>query len=452
MPTMYQQLMDMVAEPQTALELPAAEREALQLAAAQERFDQQSTQIAVLRDRARDEGVAAIRSKQNLVPLLFSHTTYKSYPESFVHAGKWPQLGRWYQTLSAVPITADFADVRDIDQWVERLWDAGHYVYATSGTTGKCSFLNHTRGDRAFVEDFWRHWTGWPTCLDPDKDKMRYYCGIAREGPQAPIQWHQHLGDLFGLPGQRLFLSDEPVRVSFLNRVGRMRKAMADGTADAGDVAAFEAEMVEREKGMLASIERLAGDIIDHRREPLWLGVWQIMSDVIDVARKRGIPDGDFADVFIYGSGRKAFRGTLSPQEIDDIAMRLFGDAVRPRNMFYGMTELGTTMPMCEAGRYHVPPWIMLLLLDRNGNTLVEKPGEQVEGRAAFVDLSREGRWGGIISGDKMIVDFNPMCGCGRPGPGILDNSISRYSDANDDKVDCAGSFDAYVRGAMEKQ
>jgi hypothetical protein len=445
------QLMDLVEAPHTALAIPAAELSAMQLDASRQLFAERREQIPVLRDRARDEGIADLTSKQDIVPLLFSHTTYKSYPESFVHSGKWQMLGRWYQTLSAVPVDVDFGGVTDIDEWVDRLWSAGHYVYATSGTSGKCSFLNHTKGDRDFVERFWANWTGWPECLNPQTDKMRFYAGVPKDGPQAPMHWYSFLGETFGKPGERNFLGNEPVRVSFLNRVGKMRKAMADGTANAADIAAFEAEMAEREKVMIASIRAMAADIIEHRREPLWLGVWQVMSDLLDVARAQGIPDGDFADVFVQGSARKKFRGDMDLLELDAAAMRLFGKAARPRNMFYGMTELGTVNPMCEHGRYHLVPWTMLLLLDRNGNVLVEKEGELVEGRAAFLDLSREGRWGGVISGDKMTVDFSPVCKCGRAGPGILDNSISRYSDANDDKVDCAGSFDAYVRGAMEQ-
>ncbi len=51
-----------------------------------------------------------------------------------------------------------------------------------------------------------------------------------------------------------------------------------------------------------------------------------------------------------------------------------------------------------------------------------------------------------IITRDKVQVDYAGTCACGRPGPIILD-TISRYSDANDDKVDCSGTFDA---GVME--
>jgi hypothetical protein len=34
--------------------------------------------------------------------------------------------------------------------------------------------------------------------------------------------------------------------------------------------------------------------------------------------------------------------------------------------------------------------------------------GGEVEGRAAFFDLSLDGRWGGVISGDKISIDFSP--------------------------------------------
>lgn len=442
------QLMDLVNDPDQAIAIPGKEMRALQLKAAQHLFDERRGQIDVLSQRARDQGVSKIASAQDLVPLLFSHTTYKSYPESFVLNGRWKMLTKWYSTLSAVPIEIDLDRIESIDDWVDRMWAAGHYVYATSGTTGKCSFLNHTDGDRKFVERYWEKWTGWPKARITNGERFRYYAGVPKQGPQAPMHWFTHIGNTFGKPDACFHLG-EPLRVSFLNRVGKMRKAMAEGTANAEDVAAFEADMAKREKVMVADIKRLAADVIEHRHEPLMISAWQIMWDIIEEARARGIQDGDFKDVMLVGMGRKHFRGPLDPFALDDAAMKLFGPQnVRPRNSGYGMTELSVLNPICEAGRYHMVPWIMLLLLDKNGNTLVERDGEVVEGRGGFLDLSREGRWGGVISGDKLTVDFSATCPCGRPGPSILDN-ITRYKDSADDKVDCAGTFDAYVRGVV---
>ena len=439
MPDSCLNLMNSVKNPATMFDTPADELLQRQLQAAQDLFEQRRAHIPVLEQRAADTGITKLRSKADLVPLLFSHTTYKSYPESLVVKGRWPLLTKWYETLSAVPIEVDLTGVTSVDDWVDRLWSAGHYLYATSGTTGKCSFLNHTQGDREFVETFWRNCTGWPHTLEPDGEKMRYYCGVPEQGPQAPMHWFKYIGEVFGAEGQRFHFGREPIRVSFLNRVGAMRKAMASGEASAADIAQFEQDMAAREKIMLADIRTMAEDILEHRHEPLFISTWQIMEDVINIAREAGIADGDFKDVFLFGSGRKKFRGKLEPKELDDAAMRFFGpENVRARNMFYGMTELGTTMLMCEAGHYHVPPWIVLLLLDKNGNALVEKAGEIVEGRGGFFDLSREGRWGGIITGDKLQVNFSPVCACGRPGPAILD-TVDRYTDVGSDKVDCAG-------------
>ncbi len=70
----------------------------------------------------------------------------------------------------------------------------------------------------------------------------------------------------------------------------------------------------------------------------------------------------------------------------------------------------------------------------------------EIEGRAAFFDLALDGRWGGVITGDKISLDLGP-CACGNAGPIIRDN-IVRYADLEgDDKIGCAGTVDAYVRG-----
>jgi hypothetical protein len=62
------------------------------------------------------------------------------------------------------------------------------------------------------------------------------------------------------------------------------------------------------------------------------------------------------------------------------------------------------------------------------------------------MDLSIDGRWGGLISGDKVRVDYG-QCACGHQGP-TVDKEIVRYADlADGDRISCAGTIDAYVRG-----
>ena len=91
-------------------------------------------------------------------------------------------------------------------------------------------------------------------------------------------------------------------------------------------------------------------------------------------------------------------------------------------------------------------PFASALILDQPGQKLQPREGI-VEGRFAFMDPTMEYRWGGMISGDKLTVDFGP-CPCGRKGMTIL-NPVQRYADitGEDDKIQCAGSIDAYIRG-----
>ena len=118
--------------------------------------------------------------------------------------------------------------------------------------------------------------------------------------------------------------------------------------------------------------------------------------------------------------------------------------------MTYGMTEIDPTAPICEAGRYHRPPWLMWLVLDQAGEQLAE-PGDDgiLDGRFAVLSFNNEGRWAGLITGDHVHMDTGP-CACGRPGPTILDDVV-RYSEqeGGDDKIGCAGSMEAYMRGVV---
>ena len=79
-------------------------------------------------------------------------------------------------------------------------------------------------------------------------------------------------------------------------------------------------------------------------------------------------------------------------------------------------------MPKCEKrGRFHILAWLVCLPLDRDGDHLMPGVGEsQIEGRMAFFDLSIEGRWGGIISGNNIKVDYGP-CVCGAKSPSIVE-------------------------------
>jgi hypothetical protein len=88
------------------------------------------------------------------------------------------------------------------------------------------------------------------------------------------------------------------------------------------------------------------------------------------------------------------------------------------------------------------------LLLDDSGEHLIEQREGCVSGRMALFDVSIDGRWGGIISGDRVVIDYDDSA-TGRSGPAVLE--IERYSEleGGDDKLTCAGTIDSFVRGAI---
>src|ERR1700724_4691096 len=113
-----------------------------QLEALNERFQERKDRIKLLGHRAREAGTAEIRSREDMVPLLFPHSVYKSYPERFLIEEKWGLLGKWLGAVSPYPISpVETSDVTGIDDWIERLAAKGHYVSCSSGTTRKSAMV-----------------------------------------------------------------------------------------------------------------------------------------------------------------------------------------------------------------------------------------------------------------------------------------------------------------------
>lgn len=425
---------------------PGRETRELQLEAAREAFVSHRERIPLLRTRAQETGVHEIAGLDDLVPLLFSHTSYKSYPVSLITRGHWDRLLRWYTTVSVVePGDVDIEGVRDIDEWTDRIRAAGHRPYITSGTSGKVSFLNCDESDLRFLHDILEHLTCWPDPLPPTPTRRGYLLAPA-SGPMRSIDGYRWHADVFARAGETLRLTDDPMRVSDLMSSALLRRRMAEGTATPQEISAFETTSQSREQELGAAMDRIVDDIAAHHDEPLLIaGMNNQQFALIQALRARGVPDGGLhPDTLVLSGGGN--KGRALPDDYQQ-QFAAFYDGVR-RVRSYGMTELQGSCLACEQGGYHVPPWVIPLVLDEPGEKLLNPEQGVVEGRFAFLDVSLEGRWGGLISGDRVFVDFSP-CDCGRPGPSVLPD-IQRYGDlGGDDKITCAATLDSYVRGMI---
>jgi hypothetical protein len=237
------------------------------------------------------------------------------------------------------------------------------------------------------------------------------------------------------------------ITIGSITQMIGLRKTIAAGTARPEEIAEFERETASRQTAMEDSLSRAIENIIARRGEKLFImSMWGPLYQLAEEVRNRGFTGKDFHpenSVYLGGGLKRA----QVPANYKEFIYETFNLHPRFTYQMYGMQETQTSMARCQGGgRYHIPAWMVCLPLDKEGSNLLPIGDDEVTGRAAFFDLSMEGRWGGVISGDQIEVDFKP-CVCGSASLSIRDN-IVRYADIEgDDKIACSGTIDAYVRG-----
>ncbi len=425
-----------------------AELRETQVEALNERFQERKDRIKLLGHRALEAGITEVRSREDVVPLLLPHTVYKSYPESFLIDERWDRLGKWLGTVSPYPISPiETSDITGIDDWIARLQAKGHYVSCSSGTTGKSAMLLASDKDMDWSRKDAVSVFSWGSGVRPAHDRRMMGLAPIAAVPKSLIIG-QALQEAFGDPARERFrLPIPPITVGSLTKMVVLRKKIADGTALPGELAEFERTSRERQVTLDEATTTGAETLIKYREEKLYIsGMWNALYQVAKIVRGMGYSAKDFhPDNCIYvGGGLK--RAQLPP-DYQEFVHQTFNIPANRNFQNYSMQELNSGMPKCQkGGRYHVPPWIVPFILDEEGGTMLRHETGEVEGRAAFYDLSLDGRWGGIITGDKISLDFS-SCACSCKGPSVRDNII-RYADIQgDDKIGCAGTVDAYVRG-----
>jgi hypothetical protein len=433
-------------EDKDPFDVPFSEVLPRQLEAINERFQDRVGKIKLLQNRAQTGGITEVRRMADVVPLLFAHTAYKSYPENWLMEKKWDRLGRWLDTVSTNRVKPmDSSQITGLDDWLLRLQDQGHYVSCSSGTSGKCAMMNATTVDLKFAGQALLQgiiWSG----LAPNHDRRMISLGqVAATARNSATG--RPMAEAFSPPGVPPFVPKvAPITIGGITDMVVLRKKIADGTAKPAEVAHYEAQAAARQKDVESAVEQATDALIKYRHEPLHvMGLFGPLYQVAERVRARGFGGKDFQPntAFISGGLKRA----QLPPNYREFVFETLNLTLERVCQAYGMQELSTTAVRCSAGRYHMAPWVMLLLLDESGEHLIEPtPTGELEGRAAFFDLSMDGRWGGVISGDRIRATWEP-CGCGNRSPSVNEN-IQRYADtASGDKIACAGTIDAYVRG-----
>ena len=432
--------------------IPYKTVQTLQLKLLQHRFAQNRNRIPVLQRAADRKGIHAIADLQDAVALLFSHATYKSYPESFLDTGQWARMNQWVATLSTRGDELrqiDVSRVSGLDDWLTRLDQHGFALCHSSGTSGKPSFIPKSASEQTLMCLACCLSFKFGQGVDPQVDKMPIIAVTFRSGWNTIIRLFPEIARAYTIsPTTTEYAFDEAQSPSVMRNELKMKRLIAEGRVTPGELAAFEQARTERQAALAIAFQDFVQRTLAYRgQRVMLLGHTATAFQLAAKGQAMG-EEGIFApdSLILHGGGKK---GAALPANYEDLMAHYYGVPRQNVVDLYGMTERNSIPLVCEYGRKHCSPWEIPLILDREGQYLLNTEfgnGGEVTGRYAFVDLLASTYWGGFTTGDRVKVSFD-RCPCGREGPQILE--IARYKDLPDapdeDKLSCAAEMASYV-------
>jgi hypothetical protein len=431
-----------------------AEAEEFQLRSARRRFEQLAPKIAALKEQSDQHGVTRIETLNDLVPLLYNHTVFKSYPMSLLEKNRFDLLTRWFSRLTPIDLSSiDASRCEGIDDWMTLLeTETPLKIFHTSGTTGKLSFIPRTAleydlWNHTFLKNIWYPFGASPQETPGSGLRLPVLYPTVRHGRYASQHVISYLSEHFApSPDQLYTLNNGTLSADLVSLSGRIRVAQAKGElskmklSDSQRVA-FKRylEELERRPEEMANFFKLVTDKLRGKR----VFVTAIAGGLFQASEEglaRNVHGAFTADsIGLTGGGGK---DTILPP---DWKQQLFNfSGIPPARWYfnYGTTELTGPMPGCPEGYFHIPAYIIPFLLDPITGVILPREGRQT-GRFAGFDLLAQNLWGGVITGDKITIEWDRDCPCGRKGAHIKDD-VQRYSESvtGDDKVTCSATVD----------
>lgn len=411
------------------------ELESIQLVGLQTRFDQLKGNVPFLEKLVEAQGIHSIDALNDVIPLLFLHSTYKSYSPDLLKNNQFVHLNRWLGKLTAHDLTSlDASQCKRIDDWINGLRDHTEvFPWISSGTSGAMTFMPHSKDE---MDVFAR--TYQMTLLQDYGDD-----------PETAIagEWHE-IWPFYRYPGGGMNL-DFDLRIKYMLDGHESRFHSFFPGAGSLDIRFLQAQMrlakLEKFDQLGLSPELLKESQEFEKREQempnllggflaqcaeelkgkrvVMLGTWPMMFHLASEGLAAG-REGIFAadSRILAGGGRK---GTVLPDNWRDVVCRFIG--VERLGSLYGMTEVLARHMTCEYQNTHFAPWVIPFLLDPDTSEPLRREG-RVTGRHAFYDLLANSHWGGLVSGDKLTVEWSEPCPCGQSSAYIV-GEISRYAD-----------------------
>jgi hypothetical protein len=409
------------------------------------RFEQQIDRVAMVGRLAGRQGITRLDDVEDVVPLLFDHTMYKSYPVVLLAQQQYGKLTEWLSRLTSVDLSsADVSGCSSIDSWLSTLVAQTEVdVLHTSGTSGTMSFVPWSRVDLRHRAKAFRVSNLQPFGTSPTPEVLEEPMHFAANSNR----WRSGSYEIAELCGGDQALGHyrtQTLSADILWLAARLRLAAVRGDTSRVQVPqtllSRRDELVRNQAEEPLARQAWIDTIASLQNERLY---WNLMNpDVYEIAAEqlgRG-QRWSFApgSVLVTAGGSK---GRTLPADWKAVV----ADFTDLRIVHcYGMSEMALYNVMCDAGRYHLQPWVVPFVLDPDTSDLMPRSGVQT-GRFAFFDLFPDSHWGGLISGDEVEIDFDGTCTCGATTPHI-GPGISRLSEkrGGDDKISCTATPHAY--------
>jgi hypothetical protein len=426
--------------------------ERLRLEGLKLRFNQLRDRIPTLKKLADRQGIDRIDTVEDVIPLLFEHTMYKSYPSHLLLDKRFDLLTQWLSRLTCADLSeVDATGCNSIDAWLDTLDAKSELrVCHTSGTTGTMSFLPWSATEVGQVADLLG--TIFSQTFGVDEDWREtgpidvVFPHFRRGGSMMGRQNDAAVERIAKSPERFHALYPQRVSADVLYLAARLRAANAKGQAHTLEVDTnllarkdeFEELMSQRPQRVETFLDEVVAQLTGKRT---WtFATPHMLFQMAEAGLSRGRRNVFAADSIVGQTG--GGKGWEPPADWTQRTLEFFG-ASELREM-YGMSEIMLLSRACSRGRFHVSPWVIPFILDPDTSEPLPREGVTT-GRAAFFDLSAKCRWGGFISGDEVTLNWNHQCPCGRTTL-YLEHQIERYSEkrGGSDKINCAATEEAH--------
>ena len=427
-------------------ELAQLQREAMKI-----RVADHIENIEMVSKLAQRLNITGVEEFNDVVPLFFAHTAFKSYPAALIDKKRWDLMTAWLQKLTTYDLSrVDVSGCDTLDQWLDALDEQTELeVITSSGTTGTISLIPKSREQAHYTMKVWRCFLFQTFGKEPTQEEMN---------PDVDVIWPNHArGKLGHLRMAQLLrteftggdesrfhaLYDDAIDSDLMFLASKMRAAASRGELDRLEI---DPALLARKDEFIAMQERRPQEMADFFRncteklngkQIFTTAAYPILYEVAAQGLEQGIK-GVFApnSAVLTGGGTK---GMVLPDNFMDVIREFMG--VETIQEGYGMSEISAFHWAREHGHYHIQPWVIPYLLDPNSGEPLPREGT-VTGRAAFYDLVNDSHWGGIISGDEVTMHWDASCACGRKSA-FLAHDIMRYSEkegVEDDRISCSAT------------